>query len=85
MTFTECKLRYPTKFMQDLAVQIKNNASNKVFKYDIFDGRYTGICTILEVTYDSLFKEFDLVIEDLDTGSKYIIDRCHVYLKETSK
>ena len=82
MTFTECKPRYPTRFMQHLAVQIKNNTSNKTYKYDIFDGMYSGICIILEVTYNSLFEEFNLVIKDINTGSHYIIDRCHIYLKE---
>ena len=82
MVLTDSKLRHPTKFMQDLAVQMKNNTSNKIYKYDIFNGEYTGICAILEVTYDSLFDKFDLLIEDINTGIKYIIDRCHVYLKE---
>lgn len=71
--------------MQLVAEREMKNNKDVLYYYDIIEGLYTGICKIIHISYNPLFKSFDLVLEDIDTNNTMCISRCCINLKRRAK
>lgn len=69
------------KIMESVAKREFENSKGHLYDYDIFDSLYTGICEIQNISYNPVFKNFDMVLKDIDTYNTMCIERCHVRLK----
>lgn len=69
------------KVMQQVAIDELERSKGKLYEYNIIDGLCIGICEIQHISYNPLFKTFDMVLKDINTYNVMYIDRCNVKLK----